>query len=89
MYNWTAMPTIFTGGDDGIRALAAATGWKIIAHNRYWAANTNWATANGGQWDFYVDSPGSPAGGQMAVPLQQEFWEWLLGNSAKEWGLST
>lgn len=34
--NWTAMPSTFPGGNAGIRELTAATGWKIIAHNRYW-----------------------------------------------------
>ena len=25
----------------------------------------------------------------MAVPLQQEFWEWLLTSAVTEWGLTT
>lgn len=82
-------PTIFPGGNAGIRNLSATTGWAIIAHNRYWAANTNYATQNGGSWDFYVDAAGSPAGGQMAVPLQLGFWEALLEGSVAEWGLGT
>ena len=41
--NWTAMPSIFKGGNAGIRALVDKTGWKIVAHNRYWSANTDYA----------------------------------------------
>ena len=44
------------------------------------------ATANGGAFDFYVDPAGD---GSMAVPLQQEFWEWLLTSAVTEWGLTT
>ena len=84
--NWTAMPSIFTGGNAGIRALVEKTGWKITAHNRYWSANTDYATVNGGLYDFFVDPAGD---GSMAVPLQQEFWEWLLTSSVTEWGLTT
>jgi hypothetical protein len=80
------MPSIFTGGNAGIRALVERTNWKIIAHNRYWSANTDYAKANGGAWDFFVDPAGA---GQMAVPLQQAFWEWLLTSSVTEWGLTT
>jgi len=79
------MPDIFPGGNAGIRNLTATTGWKVIAHNRYWSADTTYATQNGGAWQFYVDAPSSPAGGSMAVPLQQEFWEWLLTDAAKSW----
>lgn len=39
--NWTAMPSVFPGGNAGMRELAAATGWKIIAHNRYWRVAHN------------------------------------------------
>jgi hypothetical protein len=79
------MPDIFPGGNAGIRNLTATTGWKVIAHNRYWSADTSYASQNGGEWQFYIDAPSSPAGGSMAVPLQQEFWEWLLTDAAKSW----
>ena len=71
MKNWTAMDSMFTGGNAGIRALQEATGWKIVAHNRYWSANTDYAEQNGGNYSFYIDAAHSPAGGQMAVPLSQ------------------
>ena len=32
--NWTAMPSVFPGGNAGIGALVDATGWKVTAHNR-------------------------------------------------------
>lgn len=83
------MPTIFNGGNAGIRDLVDETGWKIIAHNRYWSVNTDYAIGNGGNWSFYLDSPASPAGGKMALPLEQGFWEWLLQSSVTEWGLTT
>lgn len=53
------------------------------------AADTTYATQNGGQWPFYIDAPGSPAGGQMAVPLSQDFWNYLMASSVNEWGLTT
>lgn len=83
--NWTAMPSVFTGGNAGIRALVEKTNWKITAHNRYWSANTDYARQNGGDFDFFVDPQGQ---GSMAVPLEQRFWEYLLTDSVTEWGLS-
>ena len=41
--NWTAMDSMFAGGNAGIRALQELTGWKIVAHNRYWSANPDYA----------------------------------------------
>jgi hypothetical protein len=86
--NWTAQdgPGWFTGGNAGIRALVEQTGWKIIAHNRYWSPHTNYAKQNGGDWDFFIDEEGA---GDMAVPLDQDFWVWLLTSSVAEWGLAT
>jgi hypothetical protein len=70
-----------------VRALVELTGWKIIAHNRYWSPYTNYAKANGGEWDFFIDAP--LTGNDMAVPLEQAFWVWLLKDSVKVWGLTT
>ena len=83
--NWTAQdgPGWFTGGNAGIRALVEQTGWKIIAPNRYWSPHTTYAKQNGGAWDFFIDAAGS---GDMAVPLDQAFWQWLLSSSVAEWG---
>ena len=81
--NWTAMPSIFPNGID---AVYKGTGeWPIVAHNRYWSANTDYAKQNGGQWDFIIEQD-SHSG--LAMPLQQEFWDWLMAD-AKKWGLHT
>ena len=87
--NWTAQdgPGWLTGGNAGIRALVEQTGWKVIAHNRYWSPRTNYATQNGGAWEFFIDAAGTGDG--MAVPLEQQFWVWLLTSSVAEWGLTT
>jgi hypothetical protein len=79
------MPTIFDGGNAGIRALVDKFGWKVTAHNRWWSANTDYARQNGGDFDFFIDS----GKGVMAVPLSSEFWTWLLTQSVDEWGLTT
>lgn len=60
---------------------------RSIAHNRYWADDVAYAKQNGGNWDFFIDPPGQ--GNKMAVPLQAEFWEWLLSTSVANWGLNT
>ena len=80
--NWTAMPSIFPHGIDFVYD---ATEWPIVAHNRYWSANTDYAKQNGGDWDFVIEP--KSAGG-LAFPLQQEFWDWLLSDASK-WGLRT
>lgn len=87
--NWTARSDegYFTGGNKGLRALVDATGWKIIAHNRYWSAATNYALQNGGPWPFFIDPANDT--NHMAVPLTQAFWGSLLGSSVVEWGLTT
>ena len=41
MKNWTAMPNIFP---HGIEEVAVKTGWPIVAHNRYWSGDTDYAT---------------------------------------------
>ena len=40
MKNWTAMPSIFP---HGIEEVAIQTGWPIVAHNRYWSGDTDYA----------------------------------------------
>ena len=40
MKNWTAMPSIFP---HGMEHLAIQTGWPIVAHNRYWSGDTDYA----------------------------------------------
>eukprot|EP01060_Flectonema_neradi_P022193 TRINITY_DN3046_c2_g1_i1.p1 TRINITY_DN3046_c2_g1~~TRINITY_DN3046_c2_g1_i1.p1 ORF type:complete len:565 (+),score=113.29 TRINITY_DN3046_c2_g1_i1:50-1696(+) len=74
--NWTAMPSIFP---DGIDTVYNKTQWPIIAHNRYWSPQTDYAKQNGGEWDFIIEA-------EAAMPIDQAFWDWLLGSS-KSWGL--
>eukprot|EP00659_Diplonema_papillatum_P007521 gene7521-11520_t len=80
--NWTAMPSIFP---DGIGAVTEKTHWPIVAHNRYWSSNTDYAKQNGGKYNFLVE-PNSQSG--VAIPQDQEFWDDLLAE-AKVWGLAT
>ena len=76
--NWTAMPDIFP---DGIANVTAATHWPIVAHNRYWAGDTDYAKQNGGDYNFIIEGPHS-------IPDDQRFWDDLIGNATK-WGLHT
>ena len=50
LVNWTAM----SGGifPDGIGALHAATGLPLVAHNRFFAADTDYARQNGGEKEY-------------------------------------
>ena len=86
---WTAQSQspYFTGGNAGLRALVDATGWKVVAHNRYWSVNNTYATQNGGAWPFFMDA--STDANHMAVPLSQAFWVWLLESAVRDWGLTT
>ena len=86
--NWTAMGSVFEGGQAGVMKLVEQTGWKITAHNRWWSNNTDYATVNGGGYDFFIDPPKaeSPAGGIMALPLETRFWVDLLQNTTSQWG---
>ena len=75
--NWTAMPSVFP---NGIESVVRQTGWPILAHNRYWSADTDYAKQNGGQYDFVIE-------GDYALPNDSSFWRFLLSSSQKEWDL--
>lgn len=75
--NWTAMPSIFPNGID---VVAKQTGWPILAHNRYWSADTDYAKQNGGEYDFIIE-------GDFALPNDSSFWRFLLSSSQREWDL--
>ncbi|EGD83514.1 hypothetical protein PTSG_04123 [Salpingoeca rosetta] len=80
--NWTAMPQIFPpGGTDGLAEFTSITQWPVIGHNRYWSNNTDYAIQNGGKFAFSDNKYA------MVVPLEQAFWDFLLGSS-KKWGLA-
>ena len=57
------------------------------AHNRMWSGEVTYAKANGCKgpncFDFVVPEPG---GKDQALPMTEDFWLWLIGDSVK-WGL--
>ena len=82
---WEPMRTIFPSGEDGFGALANATGWGLMAHNRYWSASTPYARQNGGEWPFEIDRATG-----FAVPLGRAFWDHLFGRARERgWRLAT
>ncbi|XP_018013866.1 uncharacterized protein LOC108670887, partial [Hyalella azteca] len=77
--NWTARGDVFPNGIESL----FSTGWPILAHNRYFASDTDYAAQNGGRYPFFIDEST-----QKAVPLDQSFWDGLF-EEALQWGLST
>ena len=75
--NWTAMTNIFPHGIDTV---VKKIGWPIMAHNRYWSSNTDYAKQNGGKFDFVVE-------GDLALPNDPTFWRYLLSMGQADWGL--
>lgn len=75
--NWTARPEIFPGG---IAYITEKTKWDIVAHNRFWSSETDYAIQNGGKYRFAME-------GNLSLPLQEEFWNDLF-EQAKLWGLT-
>lgn len=69
---WNPGPNTFP---HGLSSFANKTGWRITAHNRFWSSDN--AYRNNFTW--IVD-------GDMAFPVDQAFWEWLMGYG-KSWGL--
>lgn len=74
--NWTAMPIVFP---HNLTWFWEQTGWRVQGHNRFWSPDTNYAQANGGPFPFIIED-------KVAVPESQDFWDWLMRESAK-WGL--
>ena len=85
---WDALPSTFPGsdgrgGDRAIGELASATGWGIVAHIRFFAADTSYALSNGGKYEFVVERgrySAHPTEGGLALPLDKRFWRELLTN---------
>jgi hypothetical protein len=48
-----------------------------MLHNRMWATDSNYSTANGGQYTFIDD------GSDVLVPNDQSFWNDLIANKTK------
>ena len=61
--NWIATPEAFP---KGLTALSKTTGWKYVAHNRYWDAKTVYAKQNGGDYNFIVET-------EKAIPTEQRY----------------
>ena len=79
--NWTAMPGIFPGSPNSVRNLYKnVNGWPIVAHNRYWSSDTDYAKQNGGDFNFVID-------GSYALPNDSKFWHHLLSHAQMEWNL--
>jgi hypothetical protein len=74
--NWTAMTSIFPSG---LQALHANLTFGFVAHNRWWAPEIDYATVNGGAYDFVF-------GNNYGLPTEQRFWDDLMRNSSV-WGL--
>ena len=62
--NWSATPAAFPSG---LAALSEETGWKYVAHNRYWDAANVYAKQNGGEYDFVIEA----AVNHKAIPNSQ------------------
>ena len=76
--NWTAMPEVFP---NGMSEIYEKTSMPVVAHNRWWCNETDYAQRNGGMYHFlYDDESGT------AVPQDDIFWEDLFRNSSA-WGL--
>ncbi|KAH8078447.1 hypothetical protein JL720_9638 [Aureococcus anophagefferens] len=84
--NWTARPDVFPSG---MRHVRDATGWPIVAHNRYWSGETVYAKQNGGDFDFIIEDVRRQARRQLGLPGDPAFWDHLIGTAADDWGLAT
>lgn len=77
--NWTAMPEVFPSG---LIELHKSLGdMPFVAHNRYWAPDTDYAKQNGGDYEWIIEA-------DFSLPLEQRFWDDLFKN-ASLWGLHT
>lgn len=74
--NWTARPDVFPSG---LQALHANLTYPFLAHNRWWAPETDYAEQNGGAYKFVF-------GNNFGLPVEQRFWDDLMRNSSV-WGL--
>ena len=65
---------------EGFPVVTQRTGWQLVAHNRYWSADTPFAQQNGGQYEWVVQANSS-------MPIDVRFWNDLFTNRSS-WGLS-
>jgi hypothetical protein len=54
----------------------------VVAHNRYWATDNVYASANGGPYAFVLEEAN-----KRALPDDPLFWGHLFGNNT-DWGLA-
>ena len=82
--NWTVRPDIFPGGGDAaLSKFYGDTQWPIVGHNRFWSSDSPYAKQNGGDFAFSEWKSAK----DYIVPLEQRFWDFLIGKS-KKWGLA-
>ena len=73
------MDSIFPSG---MSSVYEKTSLPVVAHNRWWCNETDYAKRQGGDYDFvFNDETGT------AVPTDLRFWDDLFANSTT-WGLS-
>ena len=77
--NWTAMPDVFP---NGIREVSALTDWPVVAHNRWFSPDTDYAKQNGGDFNFVIDNDHG-----LALPDDPTFWRYLFKTARDEWNL--
>ena len=70
--NWSAMSNIFP---NGLQYLYSQTGWKVVAHNKYWSIDNVYKT----EYEFTESI-------YDALPLQYRFWNDLFANNTN-WGM--
>ena len=72
------MPEVFP---HGMGSVYQETSVPVVAHNRWWCNETDYATRNGGDYNFLFDDAWG-----VALPQDDRFWQDLFKNSTK-WGL--
>ena len=77
--DWNATAKAFP---DGLAAFQDMVKMPFYMHNRMWAAENVYARSNGGDYDFIVEPTN-----QLAIPIEQRFWDDLLRNASTEWGM--
>ena len=76
--NWTAQTDVFPRGIDYV---SEKTEWPIVAHNRWFSIDTDYAKQNGGDFNFIIDK------GNLALPDDPSFWQYLLKSARDDWNL--
>ncbi|KAK6194945.1 hypothetical protein SNE40_000473 [Patella caerulea] len=76
--DWKADPTALP---QGMAGLENATDLKFMMYSGKWSSDNVYAQQNGGMYGFVIEK-------EIALPLDQKFWDDLFQNAAK-WGLTT